>query len=382
MYFYGKMLAKFGNTGQVDHPGRFIHAYTHFIYNLNEHEMIMKRLIVCCDGTWQELRSSYPTNVIKIAQAVKSVGDDAVSQIVFYDEGIGTESQFNRFVGGAFGRGIDKNIMDCYRFIVLNYEVGDELYLFGFSRGAYTVRSLAGLLYNSGLPKRQYIRKIPEAYELYRDREVHPASREAGRFRESFCQSVDVTLLGCWDTVGSLGVPNQIAFLPIDDWINEKYQFHDIKLSPIVSHALHAVAIDERREVFDVTLMIKSSAATDQTLTQVWFVGDHGCVGGGSKKKSSLSDIALNWMLNEISDRGLRLSFDPRKITSGIAEDHKADFDNRVCGIYHFTGAKPRNVEGSFSDLHESVKKRWHDLSNYRPKNLQKFEAEFTAWQK
>ena len=106
----------------------------------------MKRLIVCCDGTWQKLANSCPTNVVKIAQAIKPVASDGTPQIVFYDEGIGTGDEINRITGGAFGWGIDQNIQDAYRFLCLNYEAGDEIYLFGFSRGAYTVRSLAGLL--------------------------------------------------------------------------------------------------------------------------------------------------------------------------------------------------------------------------------------------
>jgi uncharacterized protein (DUF2235 family) len=141
----------------------------------------MKRLIVCCDGTWQKLKSEYPTNVVKIAQGIKPSCDKGIAQIVFYDEGVGTdifndESLFSwvntvlRVIGGAFGSGIDHNIQEAYRFLSLNYEPGDEIYLFGFSRGSFTVRSLAGLINCSGgllsLPR---IRDIPFAYDLYKD---------------------------------------------------------------------------------------------------------------------------------------------------------------------------------------------------------------------
>ncbi len=119
----------------------------------------MKRLIVCCDGTWQQLNSNYPSNVIKIAQAVKSSASDGVPQIVFYDEGIGVES--HKLLGGVTGLGIDENIQDAYRFLCLNYEHGDEIYLFGFSRGAYTVRSLTGLKL-SGLKPLRFL-KSPES---------------------------------------------------------------------------------------------------------------------------------------------------------------------------------------------------------------------------
>ena len=109
----------------------------------------MKRLIVCCDGTWNRLDTQCPTNVVRVAQAVKRTASDGVPQIVFYDEGIGVDS--NKIVGGVTGLGIDKNIQDAYRFLSFNYDRGDEIYLFGFSRGAYTVRSLAGMIYCSKL---------------------------------------------------------------------------------------------------------------------------------------------------------------------------------------------------------------------------------------
>ena len=253
----------------------------------------MKRLVVCCDGTWQKLASSYPTNVVKIAQAVKPVGNDGTPQSVFYDEGIGTGDQLDKYFGGAFGWGIDKNIQDAYRFLCLNYNEGDEIYLFGFSRGAYTVRSLAGMIYCSGLLSRPKIRSALEAYRIYRDRDIKPSDPEAQAFRAAYGERVPIALLGCWDTVGALGVPDQIPFLPIDNWLNSKYKFHDTTLSSIIQKALHAVAIDELRKVFDVTPMQKSPKFDTQILRQVWFPGKHGSVGGGTKEQRGLSDLAL-----------------------------------------------------------------------------------------
>ncbi len=137
----------------------------------------MKRLIVCCDGTWQQLASPYPSNIVKLklAQAVRPIASDKVPQIVFYDEGIGTDS--NKLLGGATGLGIDRNIEDAYRFLSLNYVAGDEIYLFGFSRGAYRVRSLAGMIYCSGLLSRPHVTRAHEAYELYRNRDIKPRDR-------------------------------------------------------------------------------------------------------------------------------------------------------------------------------------------------------------
>jgi Uncharacterized alpha/beta hydrolase domain (DUF2235) len=128
----------------------------------------MKRLVVCCDGTWQRLESPFPTNVERIAQAVKSQASDDTAQVIYYHEGIGTWDEIDKLLGGAFGIGIDQHIQLAYLFLALNYDPGDEVYLFGFSRGAYTVRGLAGMLNRCELVTEQNIRQIPAAYQLYR----------------------------------------------------------------------------------------------------------------------------------------------------------------------------------------------------------------------
>lgn len=318
--------------------------------------------------------------MVKIAQAVKPVSNDGTPQNVFYDEGIGTGDELDKLVGGAFGWGIDKNIQDAYRFLCLNHREGDEIYLFGFSRGAYTVRSLAGMIYCSGLLSRPNIRLSPEAYRLYRALDIKPSHPEAEEFRATYGERVPITLLGCWDTVGALGVPDQIPLLPIDDWLNAKYKFHDTTLSSIIQKALHAVAIDELRKVFDVTPMLKSPKFDAQILRQVWFPGEHGCVGGGTKEQRGLSDAALQWIMNEIGNLGLGLEFEPNNVEDGIHTDPTINFDNEPGIIYQVTGTTRRNITGSFGDLHESVKKRWQARGDYRPENLRKFQEALTAY--
>src|SRR4028118_266391 len=255
----------------------------------------MKRLVICCDGTWQQLANPYPTNIVKLAQSVKPIASDGVPQIVFYDEGVGTDS--NKLLGGATGLGIDRNIEDAYRFLSLNYIAGDEIYLFGFSRGAYTVRSLAGMIYCSGLLSRRYITKASEAYELYRNRGIKPNDEEAKSFRKDYVKDngerVPITLLGCFDTVGALGIPLVPAFRKFEGQLKARYKFHDTTLNKDVENAVHAVAIDEIREVFDVTLMTKNPDAPNQKLRQVWFPGEHGCIGGGTTAYRGLSDAVL-----------------------------------------------------------------------------------------
>lgn len=358
----------------------------------------MKRLIVCCDGTWQDLEASYPTNVVKTIHFITNVAKDGISQVVFYDEGIGTggstelTKRLDRISGGALGKGIDKNIQDAYRFLCLNYSPGDEIYLFGFSRGAYTVRSLAGLMYNSGLLPRHKIRKIPRAYELYRN-SLKPDNPKIANFRkehgvktEKYGYRVPITLLACWDTVGALGIPDLTPIINLAGKINKKYLFHDCKLSPITQNALHAVAIDEQRSTFDASLMEKSNKTEDQRLIQKWFPGDHGCVGGGSKEQRGLSDGALKWMIDSIDELELGLEIDTSVITSSEDDadyaicpkadaEYKVEPKSIIGKITRIMGKTVRTVSDDFEDLHESVHIRWNALGNYRPDNLEKHSS-------
>ncbi len=356
----------------------------------------MKRLIVCCDGTWQKLRSDYPSNVVKITQAIRAVGDDGIPQIVHYSEGVGTGDFIDKLGGGAFGWGLDNVIQNAYRFLCLNYDPGDRIYLFGFSRGSYTVRSLSGLIYNVGLLNRSHIRQTPEAYALYRDRapDTKPNSPIAKEFRARYSQEVDITFLGCWDTVGALGIPDLIPILPIDNWVNHKYEFHDTRISRRIQCARHAVAIDEKRKVFFVTPMHKSVGADAQDLQQVWFPGEHGCVGGGTEKYRQLSDGALQWMIDEARQTGL--SFQLNAIEGGIVLDPTIPFESAPTGLLADFGTKVRKISedpiyanpetnlhpeqweyvyGTFDALHQSTKQRWMAIETYRPEALKIFEA-------
>jgi uncharacterized protein (DUF2235 family) len=331
----------------------------------------MKRLVICCDGTWQQLASPYPSNIVKLAQSVKPMASDGIPQIVFYDEGVGTDSKATKLLSGATGLGIDRNIQDAYRFLCLNYELGDEIYLFGFSRGAYTVRSLAGMIYCSGLLNRPHINRAPEAYELYRNRDIKPKDKKAVNYREKFGDRVPITLLGCFDTVGSLGMPGLSAFKQFNEQINRRYKFHDTTLNKGIQNALHAVAIDEIREAFDVTPMKKHPDAENQRVIQVWFPGAHICIGGGTEEYSGLSDTALQWMMDATGELGLGLEFDPSVIPTGINPNYECDFKNSP-GFFKLAGIKFREVGDTIEDLHESTIKRLKSRKDYRPKNLQK----------
>jgi len=163
----------------------------------------MKNIIICSDGTWQSPESDTSTHVLRLAEGIAPEDAAGNKQVVFYDWGVGSEG--DKFSGGITGKGIDKNIQDCYRFVVHNYEPGDALYLFGFSRGAYTVRSLAGLIRNCGILRREHAEKVGHAYALYRNRgpASAPGRQKAETFRRNYAVA-DVSrihFIGVFDTV-------------------------------------------------------------------------------------------------------------------------------------------------------------------------------------
>lgn len=318
----------------------------------------MKRLVVCCDGTWNTPEMESPTNVVRLARAVRPRDANRVVQIVYYDEGVGTHGPIDKLVGGAMGAGLDFNVRQAYRFLASNYEEHDEIYLFGFSRGAYTVRSLAGMIGFSGLLRRHQMTSVHDAYELYRD-EKDPTGAGAAKFRECQRTSVPrVTLLGCWDTVGAMGIPDKLPGIGLDERFNKRYRWVDAKLGPHVDHALHALSIDERRKEFRPTPM--ASVTAGQTLMQVWFPGDHGSVGGGERHKEPLARAALEWMVESIANLGLGLAVDTR-FEDMLACDHTAYSSVSRSPIY---GREPRDL-GPAPEFHASALRRFVDLPHY-----------------
>jgi uncharacterized protein (DUF2235 family) len=259
-----------------------------------------KRLIVCCDGTWKHADSPSPTNVTKVALSIRqqAAGGEQLEQRVYYDPGVGT-SRGMRLPGGAFGIGVSGNVRDAYRFLIDTYEPDDELYLFGFSRGAFTARSLAGLVRNSGILRPQHADMIKEAWALYRDRSEEPTGRACTLFRRTYAHETGIHFMGVWDTVGALGIPGP-------RWLTRRWAFHDTTLSSSVKGAFHALAIDEQRRRFRPTLWHQQPGAAEkgQELKQVWFAGVHTDVGGGYPE-SELSDITLLWMIHQASRYGL-----------------------------------------------------------------------------
>jgi uncharacterized protein (DUF2235 family) len=290
----------------------------------------VKRIVVCCDGTWNIPDQVSPTNVVKVALALADRDSSGVAQRVHYDAGVGT-TRGERLRGGAFGVGLSRHVRECYRFLVENYEPGDELYFFGFSRGAFTARSTAGLVRNSGVLRREHADRVRDAYALYRGRDPrsHPRGTQATLFRRSFSHEPRVHFIGVWDTVGALGIP-----LLGPGWVNvlnRRWQFHDTDLSTMVDLAYQALAIDETRGPFVPSLWNRQEGAGNQVLEQVWFAGVHSDVGGGYED-CALAEIPLLWLVDRAARAGLE--FRDGHFSGRPPDDPGAVADERAAGRY------------------------------------------------
>jgi len=321
-----------------------------------------KRIVICADGTWNSPEEKHVTNVVKIARAVHTRDGEGVEQVVFYDWGVGTFDTSDRIMGGAFGNGINRNIQDAYRFLSHNYRRGDDIFCFGFSRGAYTVRSLVGLIRNAGVLRKEHADQVKAAYKLYRSPET-PDSARSREFRDAYAREVDIEFLGVFDTVGALGIP-----LGVSSRHNErKYGFHDTRITSIVNNAHHALAIDEKRRPFKPTLWTCDEAR--RNTSQVWFAGVHADIGGGYAE-AGLSDEALEWMADRAESCGLALD---RPYLRSIADRSAAKLHESYTGAYKAQEPHIRPIGKTNHDeaLHPSVGRRREQHDRYRPENLE-----------
>jgi len=325
----------------------------------------MKTIVICSDGTWNSPEEDAPTNVLRLARAISPRDLSGNEQVVFYDWGVGTDRK--QLLGGISGEGLDKNIMDCYRFIVQNYDPADKLFFFGFSRGAYTVRSLAGLIRNCGILRKEHAHQIPAAFKLYRKRQPSssPEAPASAEFRRQYALAdiSEIEFLGVWDTVGSLGIP-----APFFGILNKgDYLFHDTSPSRIIRCARHAMSIDENREDFPVA---RWAPKPGLDLKEVWFAGVHSDVGGGYAETVLLSDIPAAWILREAATRGLQVE---THLKDRLSTDPAADQHKQPTGIFKFRGTEYRKL--LLEDLvHISVKQRYENLgSSWRSPAFRKF---------
>ncbi|HEY4379436.1 MAG TPA: DUF2235 domain-containing protein [Acidobacteriaceae bacterium] len=329
-----------------------------------------KKIILCADGTWNTPHgpAAQPndTNVRKIYELVL----DAPSQLKYYDSGVGTDgTAFEHFFGGSMGAGLFQKVQDGYEFLSYVWDPGDEIYIFGFSRGAYTARSLAGMIAFFGVPNRnldnQTVKRIFDAYRIT-DHAQRVAAKSALN-ADYTLTDVTIRMVGVWDTVGALGVPGHL----FDDFDQDKYGFLDTTLNPCVEKAFHAIAIDERRASFLPTLWSNPDGtprANDDKVQQVWFPGVH-CDVGGSYSDTQLSNITLRWMIDSAKAQGLLFDdaavngcltprpFDPK----GPAHDEWK--------IIPWGMPKHRTIPAN-AVLSSTVKLRMDKDPTYRPSNL------------
>jgi len=380
----------------------------------------MKRLIYCLDGTANKYDDAYPTNVVIMDKSI-SENDNGIEQIKYYHKGVGTETG-KKIIGGAGGFGLFENIMDSYKHLCKHYELGDEIYIFGFSRGAYTARSFAGLIGFCGLLSSDNLSELDNVAKYYKDRitqtddEVEEfnqwrmknslfvcANEEDYNYRKEHSDNEEdipnilkIKYIGVWDTVKTIG-------------LFKKYEWHNDKLSPHVEYARHAIALDERREKFNITkwenidelnkLALKNGRE-DKSYQQLWFPGTHGSVGGGGLHRG-LSDEAFQWIREGAKEAGLKF------IDSGDAEifslkpnpldflynstGENITFKEKAIGLffkglYTVLGKIDRDGPKSLDELHTTVKIRFlaqekylPENKLYRPKSLSKLKQELLS---
>lgn len=329
--------------------------------------MPKKKLVIACDGTWNspEQRKNdvaAPTNVVRLYNCIAKRDADGIEQRRYYHSGVGTDGNLvQRVAGGAFGRGISTNIMATYAWLAQQYQPGDEIWLFGFSRGAFSVRSLAGMIGCCGLPvvnnssASQVWELTQQAFtKIYRvEPHMRPQPSWPGHPVDPATGKTPIRFIGVWDTVGALGVPDDLGVLDMFD-DPTRWKFHDAQLGAGVAYARHALAIDELRSSFTPTLWTAKNpepGKPDRVLNdvdepgkparvkQLWFPGAHSDVGGGYGE-CELSDGALKWMVDEAT--GIGLTFDPAMVEQIRPSPRGLLHDSNEGGFKLFE-SRPRN---------------------------------------
>lgn len=364
-----------------------------------------KRLAVFLDGTTDKSRGN--TNVWRARSLCALKSGDDWEQRAFYAAGVGTEiGEIAR--GDVFGYGIDDQVIAAYQWLVENFESGDEIFVFGFSRGAYAARSLSGYISRCGLIDPGSPLGVMELYERYGKgndvRSIHELLEDGTDKRNldlqekwmvKDCRPVPVKFTGVWDTVGSVAHTNNFAFLT-----GGNHDFLDVNLRKTEQFVYHAMAIDENRKAFDVTLLSKYKPKSDKEpytpprilndVEQRWFAGAHGDVGGGTDS-DAIAQIPLKWLLSKASKHGLafkrNIEIDNEAKTAKVV-DSFSEFLKGAYKVYSFghrhwrcIGRKPEELpDSTIHTVNEtidiSVFDRWRRDDNYRPENLRDWAKE------
>jgi uncharacterized protein (DUF2235 family) len=357
----------------------------------------MKNIIVCCDGTDNQFSGDH-TNVIRTFK----VAEGLPGQACYYDPGVGTlpmkgfvtnlGEKWSIIEGLAFGAGLIDDVQEAYRYLMKVYEPGDLVYLFGFSRGAFTVRALAGMINAVGLLYPDSNQLVPYATNYWRQDKgaSSPGGQVCAEFTATLARPCPIHFVGVWDTVSSVGFVN--LFRNVSSY---PFTFRN----PGVAHVRHAVSIDERRAFFRQNLM--EQAFPGQDVKNVWFAGVHSDVGGGyAPDESGLAKLAFEWMMVEAVAQGFRIDRGDtaagyfRELALGQLPDPAGKLHRSLTGAwyvaevlpirhysfqdkkYHvrFNLGRPRDVGISRTipgvSVHESVLQRMDGVPAYRPPNL------------
>ncbi|MGH8116958.1 MAG: DUF2235 domain-containing protein [Rhodanobacteraceae bacterium] len=348
-----------------------------------------RHLVLLFDGTWNRIRTH--TNVERFWRLVARADAHGHDQTCKYVKGVGVAPGLKRWLGGAFGMGLSDNVQEGYRWLSEQWGEGDEIWLFGFSRGAYTARSLGGLIRKCGLWPPGADGKVSQAdvdtaYAYYRDKQIKPGPATDQWCVEHGTRQVDIRFIGVWDTVGELGVPGVGGWFP---FARSNYGFHDTDLSKVVQYAYQALALDEHRADFQPTKWerdpddlgpgetIKSKKPEQLDVEQRWFVGAHADVGGGEEADGAgaapdtLPEIALAWLQAKAAAAGLAFKdvFVPAADAErGMPNDSYGQFMN---GVYRlFKKPDVRVIGGGVREtIDASIWKKWGET--YCPPSLQ-----------
>jgi MFS transporter, UMF1 family len=293
----------------------------------------MKRLVCFFDGTWDGPDGPNVTNVVKLQRATPSTDGAGIQQLTHYEVGIATEYTGRlRFWAGVFSVGLRRRIEGAYRFICEHYQPGDELYIFGFSRGAYEARTLAELIAIVGLASKDAPHRLAQAWSHYRRYRADAEHKKLHAFRQAAYFPVRIKCVGVWETVGTLGIP----LLPRNKGANIG------ELPAIVDVGLHALAVDEPRGPYRPILWSMKAGrarAENQTIEQAWFPGSHVDVGGGSAS-CALSDTALLWMAQRVNET-TGMHVDLEQLRAATVPDPLGEQYLPTTGIYRLSGILP-----------------------------------------
>jgi uncharacterized protein (DUF2235 family) len=345
-----------------------------------------RRLIALFDGTWNKVQTR--TNVERLWKLIAPADAVGREQVCKYIAGVGVKPGIAHLLGGAFGLGLSDNVKEGYQWLSKQWRDGDDIWLFGFSRGAYTARSLGGLIRKCGLLRPDENGEVTSAevnaaYTLYRN-DLHPNDPAMQAFRAAHSREVLIRFVGVWDTVGALGIPGVASWFP---YARSRYAFHDTDLSKIVQYAYQALALDEHRADFKPTKWTRPQQSLKPgespvawkleqiEVEQRWFVGAHSDVGGGEKtdgaghRPDTLPEITLAWMQAKAKGAGLAFSEDFVPAPGAELDVPNDSYGSFMGGIYKlFKKPYQRVIGGGINEtIDPSVWLKWYAQAEYRP---------------